>query len=89
MCAKNKKKQWSAGRRWFKPVILATQEQQSKPAQANSWQDLTLGKKKYQHKRDGIVTQGVDPEFKSQHQKKTQCQWSEVLRCYSWILGSF
>jgi hypothetical protein len=42
-----------------------------KPAPANSSRDPISKKKKKNHKkRAGGVAQGVDPEFKPQHQKK-------------------
>jgi hypothetical protein len=54
------------------PSYLGGRDQEdcgSKPAQANSSQDLIL-KKTHHKKRTGRVVQAVDPEFKLQNHKK-------------------
>jgi hypothetical protein len=44
------------------------EDQSSKPARASSWDPIL--EKKNHNKWAGGVTQGIDPEFKSQYHKK-------------------
>jgi hypothetical protein len=81
---KTKTKTKKAVCRQLTPVILATQEAEisSKSAWANSSRDPIL--KNPSQKRTGGVAQGVDPEFKPQHQiiiitQNKQCQKAECL----------
>jgi hypothetical protein len=76
-CLSLHKNSFSARRWWLTPVILATQEAeirrkmvvQSQPRQIVH---ETLSQKKNHHKKELVVAQGVDPDFKPQYctQKK-------------------
>jgi hypothetical protein len=59
------------------PVILATQEDlSSKPAWANSSQDIIL--KKPITKKSSAVAQGIGPEFNPQYHKKKKIVESKM-----------
>jgi hypothetical protein len=67
-------KRYVGARRWWLiPVILGTQEAETRIViQSQPWQIVleTLSQKNPSQKRSGGVAQGVGPEFKPQYQKK-------------------